>query len=178
MAAMRVFKGVALLALLACVGCGSDKADTPYGSEEMVSAYRGEISAIIAEINAVETVMREMGVGSTGRATGENLTAACLQLEARLAAVLVALDAIAPPRKLSETHADMRAAVELRREACAKIAFGWLIEQEQSFAQAEFVYEEAEALLAQANERLAAADEVLGKVDIALGVERAGNPLG
>lgn len=175
---LRVFKGAILLALLAWVGCGDDKADTPYGNEEALSAYRSEVSSVIGEINAVETVMRELAVGSTGRATGENLTAACLQLEARLAAVLVELDAIAPPRKLSDTHADMRAAVNLRREACAKIAFGWLIEQEQSFAQAEFVYEEAEALLAQANAKLATVDEVLGKVDVALGVQREGNPLG
>ncbi len=173
---MRAFKGAALVALLALVGCGD--ADTPYGSEDAVSAYRGEISALIAEINTVETIMRELAVGSTGQATGENLTAACLQLEARLAAVLVELDAIAPPRKLSEPHADMRAAVELRREACAKIAFGWLIEQEQSFAQAALVYQEAEALLARANERLAAAAEVLEKVDVALGVKREGNPTG
>jgi len=178
MIGMRVLKSAAFVGLLALAGCGDDKADTPYGDEDVVSAYRSEIDSAIGEVNAVEGALREMAVGSSGKATGENLAAACLLLEARLVAVLAQLDAIAPPRKLSATHADMRAAVELRRAACEKIAAGWQVEQEQSFAQAEPIYEEAETLLSQAREKLALVDEVLGKVDVALGVEQEGNPTG
>ncbi|MFT5085785.1 MAG: hypothetical protein ACI906_002490 [Candidatus Latescibacterota bacterium] len=178
MIGMRVLKGVVFVGLLVLAGCGDDKADTPYGDEEVVSVYRSEINSAIDEVNAVEGALREMAVGSTGKATGENLAAACLLLEARLVAVLVQLDAIAPPRKLSGTHADMRAAIELRREACEKIAAGWQVEQEQSFELAEPIYEAAEMLLSQAREKLALVDEVLGKVDVALGVEQESNPTG
>ncbi len=174
----RALKMMVALLFLAPVGCGDDDADTPYGDADVVSAYRSEIGPVVDEVNAVERALREMAVGSTGQATGENLAVVCQALEARLEAVLAALDAIEPPDKLLNVHADMRAAVERRREACAKIAAGWQVEQEQSFAVAAPIYEEAEVLLAQANELLAAVDEVLVQVDVALGGERENSPTG
>ena len=163
----------ALLLLLALCSCGDERAETPYGDAERVAAYRAEIAPLIAEINDVEQALRALAVGSTGRATGENLAAACQALDGRLEAVLGRLDSVAPPRKLKQMHADMRTAVELRLRACARIAAGWQIEQEQSFGAAQPFYLEAEALLAEANARLLAVDQVLGDIDVALGQHAA-----
>ena len=159
----------ALLLLLALCSCGEDRAETPYGDAERVAAYRAEIAPLIAEINDIEQALRAMAVGSTDRATGANLAAACQVLDARLVAVLDRLDSVSPPRKLKQMHADMRTAVELRQRACVHIAAGWQIEQDQSFEVAESFYLEAEALLAEANVRLLAVDRVLGEIDVALG---------
>ena len=109
-----------------------------------------------------------MAVGSTGRATGENLAVACQVLDGRLTTVLSQIDAIDPPRKLRAMHADMRTAVGLRLRACQRIAVGWQIEREASFEAAQSIYLEAEALLSEARARLVAVNAVLSEVDVAL----------
>lgn len=159
----------ALLLLLALCSCGEERADTPYGDAERVAAYRAEIEPLVAEINDVEQALRALAVGSTGRSTGENLAAACQALDGRLVTVLDRLDSVSPPRKLKQMHADMRIAVELRQRACAHLAAGWQVEQEQSFEAAAPLYLEAEALLAEANVRLLAVNRVLEEIDVALG---------
>ncbi len=157
-------------------GCGGDSPETPYGDVDRLTAYRAAIDPLVDEINEVERSLRAMAVGSTGRATGENLSRACLALDVRLAAVLVQLEALVPPPRLRDTHADMQAAVQLRRRACERIVMGWQIEQEQSFAAAEATYAEAEAMLAEASLRLLAVDQVLSDVDVALAAAGARSP--
>ena len=168
---MRSIYGGALLGLalfLFITSCGSDKPETPYGDAETLVVYRAAVDPLISEINEVEQSLRVMAVGSTGRATGENLAAACQVLDERLTAVLYQLDAIDPPRKLRAMHADMQTAVDLRLRACQRIADGWQIEREASFEAAQSAYLEAEALLSQARAILVAVNAVLSEVDVAL----------
>ena len=168
---MRSIYGGALLGLalfLFITSCGSDEPETPYGDAETLAVYRAAVDPLISEINEVEQSLRVMAVGSTGRATGENLAAACQVLDGRLTAVLYQLSAIDPPRKLRAMHADMRTAVDLRLRACQRIADGWQIEREDSFEAARSAYLEAEALLSQARAILVAVNAVLSEVDVAL----------
>jgi len=162
----RILLGVALFIILC--GCSRDRAETPYGNAESLAAYRAAVDPLISEINEVEQLLRVMAVGSTGRATGENLAVACQVLDGRLTAVLSRIDAIDPPYKLRAMHADMRAAVDLRLRACQRIAVGWQIEREASFEAAQSTYLEAEALLSEARARLLAVNAVLSEVDVAL----------
>jgi DNA repair exonuclease SbcCD ATPase subunit len=175
---MERSKGTLILLALLVAGCGGDEGErTPYGRVEEVRQYRERLNAVIDQINAVERELRDLAVGSTGRATGQNLAAACQSLQERLQAALKALEGIAPPRKLRAVHADMQRAVELRLDACARIAQAWQVEQERSFAEAEPMYDEAEALLAQANQLLEEVNQVLEEVDAALAQEER-NPVG
>ena len=162
----RILLGVALFIILC--GCSRNRAETPYGDAESLMAYRAAVDPIISEINEVEESLRTMAVGSTGRATGENLAVACQVLDGRLATVLSQIDAVDPPRKLRAMHADMRTAVDLRMRACQRIAVGWQIEREASFEAAQSTYLEAEALLSEARARLVAVNAVLNEVDVAL----------
>lgn len=165
-----------LVLFLVLCSCSGDRADTPYGDAESIAAYRAAIDPLISEINEVEQSLRAMAVGSTGRATGENLAAACSVLDERLVFVLAQLDVIVPPQKLRETHADMQSAVSLRLRACERIAAGWKMEREVSFEAAQDIYLEAEALLVEADARLVAVSAVLSEVDVALDSVRARGP--
>ena len=168
---MRSIHGGALLGLalfLFITSCGSDEPETPYGDAETLVVYRAAVDPLISEINEVEQSLRVMAVGSTGRATGENLAAACQVLDGRLTVVLYQLDAIDPPHKLRAMHADMRTAVDLRLRACQRITDGWQIEREASFEAARSAYLEAETLLSQARAILVAVNTVLSEVDVAL----------
>ena len=169
-----ILLGIAL-SLLFC-SCSRDRQETPYGDAEPLAAYRAAVDPLISEINEVEQSLRAMAVGSTGRATGENLAAACQVLDGRLTAVLVQLDAMDPPRKLRAMHADMRTAVDLRLRACQRIAAGWQIEREASFEAAQSAYLEAEALLSEARMLLVAVGAVLSEVDVALDSVGARSP--
>ena len=162
----RILLGVALFIILC--GCSRNRAETPYGDAESLAAYRAAVDPLISEINEVEQALRAMAVGSTGRATGENLAVACQVLDGRLTTVLSQIDAIDPPRKLRAMHADMRTAVDLRLRACQRIAVGWQIERKASFEAAQSTYLEAEALLSEARARLVAVNAVLNEVDVAL----------
>ena len=162
----RILLGVALF-ILFC-GCSRNRAETPYGDAASLVAYRVAVDPLINEINEVEQSLRAMAVGSTGRATGENLAVACQLLDGRLTTVLSQIDAIDPPRKLRAMHADMRTAVDLRLRACKRIVVGWQIEREASFEVAQSTYLEAEALLSEARARLVAVNAVLSEVDVAL----------
>ena len=162
----RILLGVALF-ILFC-GCSRNRAETPYGDAASLVAYRVAVDPLINEINEVEQSLRAMAVGSTGRATGENLAVACQLLDGRLTTVLSQIDAIDPPRKLRAMHADMRTAVDLRLRACKRIVVGWQIEREASFEVAQSTYLEAEDLLSEARARLVAVNAILSEVDVAL----------
>jgi hypothetical protein len=71
---------IGVLLLLVLVGCGDDKApQTEFGSVKSVRAYREVVEDIIVEANAIEQDFRETAVGSTGQATGNNLSDAAMR---------------------------------------------------------------------------------------------------
>jgi len=147
---------------------GEIEAATSYGSAEEVRAYREQINQVIDEVNAVEQEVQETAVGSTGRATGENLAAAYERVLPRLQAVLETLDQIRPPPRLARLHRDIRRLVLLRLEAYNTVIEGWNVEQARSFAAAEPIYEQAEVKLKEANILIAQINEEIGKMEAAL----------
>ena len=170
---------VLLAALLAGTGCGGDGdgKKTPYGSAAKVRAYRDQIDAIVEAVNAVQDEMERTAVGSTDRATGENLAAAAVVLKPQLQATLELLERIDPPARLAELHAEMRRLIQLRLEAFDQVSQGWEVEQASSFAEAEPLYDQAEEMLDEANALAARVNEELEEVDIALAEAEGGNPV-
>ena len=154
--------------LLVVAACGDDAPQTEFGSVKSVERYRDDLEAIIVEANAIEQEVWERAVGSTGRATGQNLAPVYLELKPRLGALIVDLEEIAVPQKLSEMHGDMRSALWLRLEAFELVIEGWETEQQQSYEEAQPLYADAEKKIDEANTLLAAVSEVLLQVDIAL----------
>ena len=90
------------------------------------------------------------------------------ELKPRLVALIVDLEEIAVPQKLSEMHGDIRSALWLRLEAFELVIEGWATEQQQSYEEAQPLYADAEKKIDEANTLLAAVSEVLLQVDIAL----------
>ena len=158
-----------VLLLLALVGCGDDKAaQTEFGSVKSVRAYRAMVEDIIVEANAIEQEFRETAVGSTGQATGNNLSDAAMRLRPRLVAAINGLDQVEVPKKLSDAHADVQAALTLRLAAFDLVIEGWSIEQQQTFDDAQPLYADATKKLNEATGILNQLNEVLLEVDIAL----------
>jgi len=168
---MRGISFVLMLMALIATGCGDDGDDekkTPYGSAEEVWAYRARIDAVIDEVNAVQNEVERTAVGSAGRATGENLAAAYSRLKPRMLAVLEELEEIDPPAALAELHGDIRELILLRLAAYDQVIEGWEVERENSFAEAEPLYDEAEDKLEEASLLAAGINEELEQVDVAL----------
>ena len=69
-------------------------------------------------------------MGSTGRATGENLAGACQSIRRAAHNCLSQIDAVIPCFDYAREYAN--AAVDLRLRACQRIAVGWRIEREAS----------------------------------------------
>ena len=153
-----------VLVSICFLGCGK-KDNTPFGDADTVMIYRETLNPIIAEISAIDVTLRERAVGSADQATGKNFAKVCLELDDQLAAISVHLNRIAPPSKLRQLHNNIRQAVELRREACRKMAEGWNIEESDSFSKADPLYEEAEGMLDEANQLLVSANIILINVD-------------
>jgi len=170
---------VLLAALLAGTGCGDDGGGkkTPYGNAAKVRAYRDRVDAIVDTVNAIQDEMERLAVGSAGQATGENLAEAAAVLEPRLQAALEQLDGIDPPARLADLHAEMRRLIQLRLEALDQVSQGWEVEQVDSFAAAEPLYDQAEGMLDEVNALAARVNAALEEVDIALAEAEGGNPV-
>ena len=154
--------------LLAIFGCGDGAPQTEFGGLKSVERYRDDLEMIIVEANAIEQELWERAVGSTGRATGQNLAPVYQELKPWLVALIVDLDEIAVPQKLLEMHGELRSALGLRLEASNLVIAGWATEQQQSYDEAQPLYADAEKKVDEANALLAAVSEVLLEVDIAL----------
>ena len=159
------------LSLLAISGCGDGALQTEFGRLKSVERYRDDLEMIIVEANAIEQELWERAVGSTGRATGQNLAPVYQELKPRLVALIVDLDKIAVPQKLLKTHGELRSALGLRLEASDLVIAGWTTEQQQGYDEAQPLYADAEKKVDEANALLAAVSEVLLEVDIALAEE-------
>lgn len=173
--------GILMLMLLVVGGCGDGKEEergTPYGSVDEVRAYRERINEIIDEVNAVQSEVESTAVGSSGQATGENLSAAYERLRPRLREALEEVESMKPPSRLEQLHGEVRGMIVLRLEGFDKVAEGWRVEQASSFAEAEPLYEEAEEKFDEANALIAQVNEELEEVDIALAEAEGENPLG
>jgi hypothetical protein len=165
---------LALLILLAGCGDGDKTAMTAYGRADQVRAYRDRIDAVIADANAVQDGIEAAAVGTAGEATGENLSAALEQFRPQLVLALAELRGLDPPESLAGLHAEMERLLTLRLEALDQVAVGWSVEQAESYAAAQPLYEEAESKLNEARDLAANVNEDLAAVDVALAEAEGG----
>ena len=164
-----------LLATLLLSACGGDNdPSTPYGSAEKLRDYRDQIDAVVDAANAIQSAIENAAVGSSGQATGENLSAAYEELRPQLETALALLQSIEPPSTLRQMHAEMEQVLSLRLQAFDQVTAGWALEQTESFAAAEPLYDEAEGKLDLANVLAARVNDELAAVDVAL-AEAEGN---
>ena len=174
----RRWQWVGILLVVGVMGCGKDeKPQTPFGSVKAVREYRERLDSVIVEANAIELGVRDRAVGSTGQATGQNLSPVYQELRPRLTALIDELDGIKVPKRLRDMHADLGAALALRLEAFDLVIAGWEIEREQTFDEARSNYVSAALKLNEANEFLLQVSEVLLELDIALGEVEGRNPV-
>lgn len=155
--------GAALLLLGAhlLAGCGGD-GDSPFGDADALRAYRGALNPIADEVSAIEQEVRVRAVGSSNVATAANLNAVYVDVRPRLLEVLVELDRLAPPARLTALHADVRALVVLRLDAYRIVMAGFA-------AGDTTVYGQAEAKLRAANDLIPGINATLYQIDVALG---------
>ena len=166
---MKRSTGVLGLLLFVMVGCADDKElQTEFGSAKSVREYRQLVEDVIVEANAIEREARDRAVASTGQASGENLSPVYRQLRPRVVALIAKMESIESPKKLSDMHADVLAALGLRLAAYDLVIEGWQIEHQQTFEDAQPLYIDAAKKLNEGTGILLQVNEVLLEVDIAL----------
>ena len=166
---MKRSTGVLGLLLFVMVGCADDKElQTKFGSAKSVREYRKLVKDVIVEANAIEREARDRAVGSTGQASGENLSPVYRQLRPRLVVLIAKMESIESPKKLADMHADVLAALGLRLAAYDLVIEGWQIEHQQTFEDAQPLYIDAAKKLNEGTGILLQVNEVLLEVDIAL----------
>ncbi|MFA6107450.1 MAG: hypothetical protein WDA75_01655 [Candidatus Latescibacterota bacterium] len=162
----RWLAGLSLLLVLS--GCGDDGHGSPFGPAAALQAWRDQVSAVIDEVNAVQTELERLAVGSAGQATGENLAAAADLLRPRLQRAAADFALIGPPPELAELHLSMLRLVALRLEGLELAVQGWQAEQASTYTQAEPIYAAAEARFEEARLLAVQINDLLAQVDAEL----------
>ena len=168
------------LLLTAAVGCGSSddhsspppseqgSATTSYGTLAEVSEY---LQAVNPYIHLVGELQMEVDtvVGTSGRATGQNLAAAMAGVQPRLKEMIERFEQIAPPPLLAPLHRDIKKLMLVRLEAYETTIEGWKREQE---SQDLGLYKEAEAQLVEANQMIQELNDDLKAINSAIQIAR------
>lgn len=139
-------------------------ANTLYGNSAEIEAYLQSINPHIQEVGRIQLDV-DKSVGSTGKATGENLAPAMEAHKPRLEAVLEGLSAIEPPPLLASFHADVKKLVALRLSGYSDTIRGRAAEQSSGDIS---LYEEAEKTLREANALIGHLNGEMQKINAAL----------
>lgn len=151
--------------LLMVVGCGNDKgaqkpaqpASTPYGTVEEVAHYLEQINPYIQTVSSLQAHV-EKQVGSSGRATADNLAKAMRDVQPQLQQAIDEFGRIQPPGLLANFHARIARLMATRMEAYALTIRGQesaqAADQPAWHAQVEAKLEEANTLISQLNEEM------------------------
>lgn len=152
------------IALVALNGCGSNEQAsqdakqaparpdpaqvvTPYGSLEEVTGYMVGINPYIQQIVGIQQQV-DQAVGTTGKATGRNLSGVMEKARPQLLAVKQDFESVAVPAGLGDLRRDILQLIDLRLEAYDLTMKGWKAEQENNDLS---LYDGAQAKLDEAN---------------------------
>lgn len=139
-------------------------ANTIYGNAADIEAYLQAINPHIQEIGRIQLDV-DKSVGSTGKATGENLAPAMEAHKPRLETVLESLGAIVPPPLLASFHTDVKKLVTLRISGYDDTVRGRAAEQSSGDIA---LYEKAEQTLREANTLIGHLNGEMQKINAAL----------
>lgn len=138
--------------------------NTLYGNSADIEAYLQAINPHIQEIGRIQLDV-DKSVGSTGKATGENLASAMEVYKPRLEAVLESLSTVEPPPLLASFHGDVKKLVTLRISGYDDTIRGRLAEQNSGDIT---LYENAEITLKEANVLIGHLNSEMQKINAAL----------
>jgi len=139
-------------------------AQTPYGSVEEVKAYLGKIQPFIQEVGKIQAEVDKV-VGSSGKATGENLASVMERMRPRLKAAMDSFEKISPPSLLAPLHRDIQKLMVIRLDAYTNTTRGWQRERESGDLS---LYEEAETKLKEANDLISQLNAEMKKIHLSL----------
>jgi hypothetical protein len=153
-------------------GCGQDPektveqptAQTQYGPPAKITAYLQTIGPLIRTVSQTEMAVQKQ-VNASGKATGENLSAAMQEVLPSLQEAFYTFDKIEPPPLLAPLHKDIKKIFVLRLDAYNQTIKGWKLEQakEESdlYVQAEAKMKEANILSQKLNQEMAKIQQAL-----------------
>jgi len=154
---------VGLGAGLVSTGCGDDGDDADRTLE--LRTYRTALEPVIVEVSAIEALVAERAVGSSGVATAANLDAIYREVRPRLLEALVTLDRLPSPAQLADVHEAVRRLIVLRLDAYGLVMEGYAAGDDSVYGEAEEKLRQANALIPDINGRLCEVDVALGDRD-------------
>ncbi len=168
------------LLLIAAIGCGSGddqvaqdsskqgSTETSYGTLEAVSGYLVSVNPYIRTVGELQMEVDKV-VGTSGKATGQNLAAVMEGVRPRLKTVLEDFEKIQPPPLLAPLHRDIKNLMLVRLEAYDITIKGWQAEQDSKDMS---VYKGAESKLAAANQMIEQLNQDLKEINTAIQLAR------
>ena len=168
------------LLLIAAIGCGSGdnqvaqdsskqgSAETSYGTLEAVSGYLVSVNPYIRTVGELQMEVDKV-VGTSGKATGQNLAAIMEGVRPRLKTALEEFEKIQPPPLLAPLHRDIKNLMLVRLEAYDITIKGWQAEQDSKDMS---VYIGAESKLAAANQMIEQLNQDLKEINAAIRLAR------
>jgi uncharacterized phage infection (PIP) family protein YhgE len=155
-------------------GCGrKDKeAQTPYGSPAEVAAYLQKARPFIHQVSAYEVELHGK-VGTSGQASGQNLSAAMEAIKPRLQESLRQFEQIDPPALMAPFHRDMKKLMVTRLEAYDNTIKGRQLELASGDTT---LYKKAEQQLMEANQISLQLNEQIRQINQAIQQAAASSP--
>ena len=149
----------------------TESVDTPYGKSGEIANYLATIGPFIQTVSQAEMAVQKQ-VGSSGKATGANLSKAMNSILPSLRQAQEKFNAVEVPPLLTPLHRDIEKLFVLRIDSYDKTIKGW--QQEQETQEKSELYAQAVAQMKEANELSFALNQELKKVQLAL--KRAASP--
>ena len=168
------------LLLIAAIGCGSgddqvaqdaskqESTVTSYGTLEEVSGYLRSVNPYIRTVGELQVEVDKV-VGTSGKATGQNLAVVMEAVRPRLKTALEQFEKIQPPPLLAPLHRDIKKLMLVRLEAYDITLKGWQAEQATEDTT---IYKDAESKLAAANQMIEQLNQDLREINSAIQVAR------
>jgi hypothetical protein len=158
-----------LVLSLLVLSCGKDEqaqdsaasVQTNYGTVKNVTEYLGAINPHIRMVGQIQQQVDQQ-VGTSGQATGMNLSQVMVQARPQLEEVKAQLIVMTPPPKLTSLHKDILTMIDLRLEAYSVTIDGW--EQEKTGGGIE-LYEAAQGKLDQANKLILSLNQQMQQIN-------------
>lgn len=174
-------KRIAICSIILALGCGSNQeetksipqplpaetapiTETPYGDAVQIKSYLEAINPFIQEIGKIHLEVNKK-IGTSGKATGENLAAAMTKVKPRLIKAIDDFSQIEPPPLLATLHADIKKLMLLRKEGYEQTIRGRALEVSEGNTS---TYEVAEKTLKEANQLILKLNQEMSELNKAM----------